>query len=98
MRIAAFPHDHSMDLESLQRVSTKYGDQDVTHAKAIFPCAALASLSYLPATIAPIGLTSDGLPVGVQIIGPYLEDRTTIHFAGLIEANFYGFQPPPGFE
>jgi amidase len=98
MRIAAFPHDHSMDLESLQRVSTKFSDQDVTHAKVIFPWAALASLSYLPATVAPIGLTSDGLPVGVQIIGPYLEDRTTIHFAKLIEENLGGFSPPPGFE
>ena len=29
----------------------------------------LASLCYLPATAAPIGLTAAGLPVGLQIIG-----------------------------
>ena len=98
VRIAAFPHDHSMDFGSLQRVSTKSGDQEATHADVITPWAALANLPYLPATVAPIGLTSDGLPVGVQIIGPYMEDRTTIHFAELIEENFYGFNPPPGFE
>jgi hypothetical protein len=28
-------------------------------------------------------------------IGPYLEDRTTIEFARLIEREFGGFVPPP---
>ncbi|MBL7177870.1 MAG: amidase [Desulfobacteraceae bacterium] len=97
MRIAAFPHDHTMTLGSPQRVTTKLNDQDISHAEVILPWALLPSASYLPATVAPIGLTSDGLPVGVQIIGPYLEDRTAIHFAKLIEENLGGFRPPPGF-
>ena len=46
---------------------------------------AIATLSGLPATVAPIGHDDSGLPIGVQIIGGYLEDRTTIAFAGLIE-------------
>ena len=46
---------------------------------------------------APIGLTKGGLPIGAQIIGPYLEDRTTIAFAGLLEQAFGGFKPPPGY-
>jgi amidase len=96
-RIAAFPHDHTITLESLQRITTKLNDQDIPHADVILPWAALASFSYLPATVAPIGLSSNRLPVGVQIIGPYLEDRTTIHFAKLIEENLGGFSPPPGF-
>jgi len=29
------------------------------------------------------------------MIGGYLEDRTTIAFAGLIEREFGGFVPPP---
>jgi amidase len=98
IRIAAFPHNHTMTLESPQRITTKLNDQDIPHSDVILPWAGLASLSYLPATVAPIGLTSGGLPIGVQIIGPYLEDRTTIHFAKLIEKNFYRFKPPPGFE
>ena len=47
--------------------------------------ASMATLTGLPATVAPIGRTENGLPIGVQIIGGYLEDRTTIAFAGLIE-------------
>lgn len=37
------------------------------------------------------------LPIGVQIIGPYLEDRTTIDFAALAEREFGGFLAPPGY-
>jgi amidase len=43
----------------------------------------------------PIGRTDSGLPIGMQIIGGFLEDRTTITFAGLIEREFGGFTPPP---
>ena len=43
----------------------------------------------------PIGRSDDGLPIGVQIVGGYLEDRTTIAFARLIEREFGGFTPPP---
>jgi amidase len=38
----------------------------------------IASLANLPATCVPVGKTAGGLPVGVQIIGPFLEDRTTL--------------------
>ena len=54
----------------------------------------MASLFGLPATVVPIAQSAEGLPVGVQIIGPYLEDRTTIAFAGLVEREFGGFVPP----
>ncbi len=60
--------------------------------------AGLATLGHLPATVAPVGKTSEGLPVGVQIIGPYLEDRTTIDVARLITREIGGFEPPPGFH
>jgi amidase len=59
--------------------------------------AGIATLPSLPATVAPIERSASGLPIGVQIIGPYLEDRTTIAFAGLIEQEFGGFVPPPGY-
>ena len=53
-----------------------------------------ATLGNLPSTAAPIGLTKGGLPIGIQVIGAFLEDRTTIGFAGLMEREFGGFQAP----
>jgi amidase len=55
----------------------------------------VATSTGLPATVAPIGHSESGLPIGVQIIGGYLQDHTTIAFAGLIEHAFGGFTPPP---
>jgi amidase len=55
---------------------------------------ALATSAFLPATSAPIGVTPDGLPVNIQIIGPYLGDKTTIRFAELLAEVRGGFQKP----
>ena len=44
----------------------------------------MATLANLPATAVPIGTTAAGLPIGAQVIGPYLEDRTTLAFAALL--------------
>jgi amidase len=91
--VPAIPHDHSRDmLTRTIMVNGKaqwYWDQQVWIS--------LAGLAYLPATSAPVGL-ADGLPVGVQIVGPYLEDRTTIDFAKKVADVIGGFQPPPGFD
>ncbi len=46
--------------------------------------AAIATLPNLPSTAMPLGLGAEGLPIGAQVIGPYLEDRTTIAFADLV--------------
>ena len=54
-------------------------------------------MAYLPATAVPVGRTAGGLPVGVQIVGPYLEDRTTLAVARCIEELLGGFVPPPDF-
>jgi amidase len=48
--------------------------------------------------VAPAGLSREGLPVGVQIVGPQYGDYTCIHFARLLEREFYRFTPPPGYE
>ena len=52
---------------------------------------------HLPATVAPMGFTKAGLPLGVQIAGPIHGDRTTIEAAALLERAWLGFQPPPGW-
>jgi amidase len=52
---------------------------------------------HLPGTVAPLGQTESGLPLGVQIVGPVYGDRTTIAVAGLLEQAWRGFKPPPGW-
>lgn len=51
----------------------------------------------LPATAFPAGLDREGLPIGLQAVGPYLEDRTPLRFAQLLEREWYAFTAPPGF-
>jgi amidase len=53
---------------------------------------------YLPATAAPIGESPEGLPIGVQITGPQYGDLSCIRFAELLEREYRGFVPPPGYE
>ena len=55
-------------------------------------------VSGLPATVAPVGLSEKGLPVGVQIIGARFEDRTTIAFAQGLSGLVGGFVAPPGYK
>jgi len=57
-----------------------------------------ATLSGQPSTAFPMGLNSRGLPLGLQAIGPYLEDRTTLRFASLMADECGGFERPPGFD
>jgi amidase len=57
----------------------------------------MVGLAYLPATVAPIALTPDRLPVGIQIVGPYLEDRTSIDLAERLTTVTGGFHQPPGY-
>jgi amidase len=57
----------------------------------------VATVAGQPATAVPLGLTRGGLPIGMQVIGPYLEDRTPVSFAELLAQEFGGFTPPPGF-
>ncbi len=52
---------------------------------------------HLPATVAPLGFTRAGLPMGVQIAGPIYGDRSTIAAAALLEQAWVGFTPPPGW-
>jgi amidase len=92
MPTAAFPHDHSP--QSRRRIdvdgrSLPYDDQIVW--------ATIPTHCGFPSTTVPVVRTDKGLPVGVQIIGGYLSDRTTLAFAGLIEREYGGFVRPPGF-
>ena len=60
--------------------------------------AGLSCFYLLPATAAPLGVSPEGLPVGVQIVGAQYADRTTIQLAKLLETAWQGFVAPPGWE
>ncbi len=90
----AFPHDHKGTLTT--RSLEINGQQKPMLNNMTW--AYMAVVSGLPATVAPVGLSESGLPVGIQIIGARFEDRTTIAFAKALSELIGGFKPPPGFD
>lgn len=56
---------------------------------------AIVGAAYLPGTAVPVGRTTGGLPVGAQVVGPYLHDHRTIAVAGLLAEAAGGYEPPP---
>jgi amidase len=85
----AFPHDHSADTRTRKIGDRPYMDMMFWQHQPV--------LAGLPSTAVPAGRTKSGLPVGLQIIGPYLEDATPLEFAALIEPVIGGFVKPPDF-
>lgn len=85
-----FPHDHGGTI----------GDRWVIingRSRPQADCLAwtgLVGVAYLPSTVVPVGRV-DGLPVGVQVVGPYLEDRTPLFVAGRLAEILGGYTPPP---
>jgi amidase len=99
--VPAFPHDHSA---TPPRPAGSPLDDRVLATPAgprayldLLFWISFATLTGLPATTAPVGLTRGGLPVGIQIIGPYLEDATPIDVAARLADLTGGFRPPPGY-
>src|SRR5580658_4240534 len=89
--VTALPHDHSPDMMA-RKISTPAGPRPyLDMLKWIFH----ATLTGNPATVCPVGRTPEGLPCGIQILGPYLEDATPIDIAGRIADLNGGFAPPP---
>jgi len=58
----------------------------------------VSTVAGQPATAFPLGRSREGLPIGLQAIGPYLEDRTPIHFTALLAREIGGFTRPPGYD
>ncbi len=87
----AYKHDHRPKHERVVAVDTAR----TSHYEHYF-WVGLATVAYLPSTAFPCGLSRDGLPVGLQIIGPEYGDRTTIEVARLIAQELGGFKAPPG--
>ena len=90
---AAFPHDQAG--ERHERTIAVNGHQAPATDQLFW--AGYSGCFYLPSTVAPIGLTPQGLPSGVQIIARHYGDMTAIRFAELLEKEYGGFVPPPGY-
>jgi amidase len=93
MPCAAIHHDHSEPIAG-RIVQTQLGPRPYWEINRWM---APAGVCFLPATVIPVGLTAGGLPVGVQIVGPYLHDRTTLAFAAAAQALVGPCPTPPGF-
>lgn len=87
--VPAFPHDTERSFDDrgldVDGVEVPYWQHVVWSG--------FATLPLLPATAVPV-LQHEGLPVGVQVVGPRFADRTTIAVAGLIESCLGGFVAP----
>lgn len=90
---AALLHDHSEPLtDRVIQVNGKPQPYLSTIAWS-----GVIGVAHLPATVAQVGFTAAGLPLGIQIVGPYLEDHTPIAFARELAGVMGGFQAPPGY-
>lgn len=89
----AIPHDHTHPMSNrtiaVAGQPRPYTDQ--------MRWMGLFGVVWLPATAIPVGLHSSGLPIGLQVVGPYLEDQTPLAAAAAIEAGGRGFTRPPGW-
>lgn len=56
---------------------------------------ALIGSAYLPVTVPPIGRTESGLPIGIQVVAPFLHDRTALAFARIMASVIGGYEAPP---
>ena len=91
--VAAFSHNHDSNMYGRVIDSP---DRPRYYGEA-FKWISLATLAGCPATVIPAGKTKANLPVGIQIMGPYMEDGTPLDLAMKIESVLGGFTPPPGF-
>jgi amidase len=98
MPTVAFPHNTSGIEEGGQFARTLMVDDQPRPYLDNLQWPGLITVANLPATAMPTGRIVDGMPTGLQIAGPYLEDRTTIRFAQLVEREFGGFVRPPMFR
>jgi amidase len=96
MPTVAFAHDHS---GSGPGHIAQYGRRSIVDGQPVpylngLQWPGLATVANLPATALPTGRFIDGLPMGLQAIGPYLEDRTPLRFARLVHETLGGFKSP----
>jgi amidase len=87
------PIPHQQEGSFAERVVTVNGQ--LRPYPTLIDWTSLIGSAYLPVTVPPVGRTPDGLPVGVQVVAPYLEDRSALVVAREIAELGDGYVPPP---
>jgi amidase len=91
--VPPFQHVHSLEGPNwIHATLADHGDRP--YGDLVSWCALIGS-AYLPVTVPPIGRTTNGLPIGIQVIAPYLHDRTALAFAKRMSESLGGYEPPP---
>lgn len=80
MPAPAFPHDQEGD----PFTRTGVIDSCPRPYMSLLSWTGLISVLGLPASVAPVGRTSAGMPVGAQVVSAFLRDRESIRLAGIL--------------
>jgi amidase len=91
--VPPFRHVHSPDGPNwMHSTLADHGDRPYSD---LIGWSALTGSAYLPVTVPPVGRTAAGLPIGIQVVAPYLHDRTALAFARCMADVLGGYEPPP---
>lgn len=91
--VPPFRHVHSPDGPNwMHSTLADHGDRPYSD---LIGWSALIGSAYLPVTVPPVGRTAAGLPIGIQVVAPYLHDRTALAFARCMGDVLGGYEPPP---
>jgi amidase len=88
--VPAFPH--TQDLPPTER--TIDVDGRTVPYMSLLTWIALATALHLPAMAVPAGRNGGGLPIGVQVIGPWHREDRLFDFAAVLEEDLGGFNAP----
>ena len=88
---SAFTHRDAYSTVDVEGMSVLY----LEHGHLLAFC----NLLGLPALVVPAGLDDDGLPIGIQLVGPRWSDMRLLDIARELEQAeiLPGFRPPPGY-
>lgn len=92
--VPAFPHNNAVDMWD-RTITVNEGEEPYM---IVTNWAGLIGVVGLPSAVPPVGVTPGGLPVGIQVVAPYLRDREAVKLAGLVaDVTGTGYRVPPGF-
>jgi amidase len=88
--VSAFPHQQ----EAIMTERILSVDNENWRYLHLLDWITVATALHAPALAVPAGRTAGGLPVGVQIIGPWNNEDRLFDFGAAIEERLGGFAPP----